>query len=85
MADEKGLKSSYELAMERLRKSDEDAGITHRPLTEADKAAIAEIRSFYTAKLAEQELLHQSRMRKSTDSANQARFEELLASFQPGS
>jgi hypothetical protein len=45
MADEKGLKSSYELAMERLRKSDEDAGITHRPLTEADKAAIAEIRS----------------------------------------
>jgi hypothetical protein len=76
MADGKGLKSAYELAMERLRKSDEDAGVIHRPLTDADKAAIAEIRSFYTAKLAEQELLHQSRLRKSVDPAERATMEE---------
>ena len=53
-------KSAYELAMERLRKKDDEAGIVRRELTEADKAAIAEIRSFYQAKIAEIELRHQS-------------------------
>lgn len=53
-------KSAYELAMERLRKQDEEAGVTRRELTEADKAAIAEIRSFYQAKIAEIELRHGS-------------------------
>jgi hypothetical protein len=53
-------KTAYEIAMERLRKKDEDAGIARREVTEADKAAIAEIRSIYQAKLAEIELRHQS-------------------------
>ena len=53
-------KSAYELAMERLRKKDEEAGIVRRELTDADKAAIAEIRSFYAAKIAEIELRHQA-------------------------
>jgi hypothetical protein len=69
MADEKGLKSSYELAMERLRKSDADAGIEERRLTEAQKAAIGEVRSFYQAKLAEHEILSQSRLRQMIDPA----------------
>jgi hypothetical protein len=64
MADEKPLKSAYELAMERLRKSDEAAGVESRPLTDAQKAAIAEVRNFYGAKLAEQEVLHQSTLRR---------------------
>ena len=53
-------KTAYELAMERLRKKDDEAGIARRELTDADKAAIAEIRSFYQAKIAEIELRHQA-------------------------
>jgi hypothetical protein len=72
MADEKPLKSAYELAMERLRQSDKDAGVEHRPLTDAQKAAIAEVRNFYEAKLAQEEVLHQSRVRRIMDPAERA-------------
>jgi hypothetical protein len=63
MSDEKTLKSSYELAMERLRQKDQAAGIDTRPLTDAQKAAIAEVRSFYEAKIAQAEVLFQSSAR----------------------
>lgn len=63
MPDEKPLKSALELAMDRLLQSDSDAGIERQPLTDAQKAAIAEARNFYEAKLAEQEVLHQSSRR----------------------
>jgi len=76
MGDDKGLKSSYELAMERLRKSDEEAGVEWQPVTEAQKAAIAEIRNFYTAKIAEVEVLHQGRLRKTVDPGERATREE---------
>ena len=66
MADE-APKSAYELAMERLKQKDADAGIERTPVTDAQKAAIAEIRNFYEAKLAETELLHQGRMRSLMD------------------
>ena len=46
MPDDSAPKSAYELAMERLRKSDADAGIERQPVTDAQKAAIAEIRNF---------------------------------------
>ena len=54
-------KSAYELAMERLRKKDADAGIERQPVTEEQKSVIAEIRNFYQAKIAELEVLHQDR------------------------
>jgi len=66
MSDE-APKSAIELAMERLRKKDADAGITSAPLTDAQRAEIAETRNFYDAKLAEREVLHQSTMRKVGD------------------
>ena len=69
MTDEKPLKSAVELAMERLAKKDADAGVESRPLTDAQKAAIAEARNFYDAKIAEQEVLHQSKMRAAFDPA----------------
>ena len=69
MADDKSLKSAYELAMERFRKSDAKAGIEPRPLTDEQKAAIAEIRNFYKAKAAEQEVLHESGQRKTMEPA----------------
>jgi hypothetical protein len=69
MSDNDALKSSVELAMERLRKKDAEAGIESRVVTDEQKAAIAEVRSFYDAKIAEQEVLHQSKLRASTDPA----------------
>jgi len=57
---EDGPKSSFELAMERLRKKDQDASVEDRPLTEEQKAAIAEARQFHTAKVAELDILHQA-------------------------
>lgn len=47
------MKSAYELAMERLAKSDPDAG---RPLTPEQKSRLAEIDRVYKGKLAEREI-----------------------------
>ncbi len=53
--------------MERLRRRDAEAGIDERFVTDAEKTAIAEVRNFYEAKLAEAEVLYQSKMRASID------------------
>jgi hypothetical protein len=76
MADDRPLKSSLELAMERLHKGDEDAGIERQPVTDAQKSAIAETRNFYEAKSAEQEVLYHSRLRTTADPAERATLEE---------
>ncbi len=73
MADDRAVKSAYELAMERLKKQDKDAGIERKLLTDQQKAAIAEIRNFYEAKLAEADLLHQDRLLTTLDPAERAR------------
>lgn len=75
MADDKPLKSSYELALERLKKSDEAAGVSPQRLTDAQKAAIGEIRNFYEAKLAEQKVLHDSGLRKTLDPSEREALE----------
>jgi len=62
MADD-GPKSAFDLAMERLRQKDKEAGVEERPLTDAQKAAIAEARQVYEAKVAEREILHQAALR----------------------
>jgi hypothetical protein len=69
-------KSAYELAMERLRKKDEEAGLTRQPVTDAQKAAIAEIRNVYEAKLAELDVMHQSKLRASVDLEARAALEQ---------
>ena len=53
-------KSALELAMERLKKQDEAAGIEQKPLTDAQRAEIAEARSVYEARVAERRIMHQS-------------------------
>jgi len=68
MADSDGLKSAYELAMERLRKKDAEEGVVAQTLTDAQKAAIAEARSVYDARVAERQILHR---------------EKILAVFEP--
>ena len=62
--------------MERLKKKDKDAGIETVSLTDDQKAAIAEARNFYDAKIAEQEVLHQSQLRKTLDPGECAALEE---------
>jgi hypothetical protein len=76
MSDDTKLKSAYELAMERLRQKDAEAGIESKPLTDAQKAAIAEARSLYGSKIAEIEVLHQSKLRAVQDLAEREAIEE---------
>ena len=61
MSDE-APKSSFELAMERLRKKDADAGIEERPVTDEQKAQIAEVQRVYSARIAQAEILHKSQI-----------------------
>lgn len=53
-------KSSFDLVMERLRKKDAEAGIQEKPLTDAQRAAIADARSACEARIAERKIMHQS-------------------------
>ena len=69
-------KSAYELAMERLKKKDREAGIEDRAVTPEQREAIAEIRRVYQAKLAEREILYHSSLRKTPDPDARATLEE---------
>ena len=57
-------KSAFELAMQRLRQKDKEANVDERPLTDAQKADIAEVRQVFTGKTAEREILHRAALRK---------------------
>jgi len=72
---DKPLKSAVELAMERLRKQDAEAGIASVPLSDAQKASIAEVRNFYQAKIAQVEVLHQSKVRATFNPEEHQRLE----------
>jgi hypothetical protein len=74
--DESGPKSAFEIAMERLRKRDAEQGIELTSLTEEQRAAIAEVRNFYEAKLAEQEVLHQSTLARTWEGDARAALEQ---------
>lgn len=53
-------RSAYKIAMERLRQKDVRDGVDHQPRTDEQKAAIADIRSLYDAKIAQAEVMHRS-------------------------
>jgi len=78
MSIDEAPKTAYELAMERLRKKDADAGIESAPLSDAQKADIAEARNYYDAKIAEQEVLFQAKLRASVDPAERDAMAELF-------
>jgi hypothetical protein len=69
MSDSQAPKSAYELAMERLKKKDVEEGVVERPLTEAQKAAIADARSMYQARVAERQILHRDKLMRTLDPA----------------
>jgi hypothetical protein len=53
-------KRAFDIVMERLRRKDAEAGTEQKALTDAQRAAIAEVRSFYDAQVAERRIMHQS-------------------------
>lgn len=72
-------KSALELAMERLRKKDADAGIEQKTLTDEQRAAIADARNLYEARVAERRIMHQSQTAAVFDPQElELRREELL-------
>jgi len=71
-------KSALELAMERLRRKDQEANAPERPLTDDQKAAIAEVRQMYQAKGAEREILHHAALRKASTHEEIEQLNEAL-------
>ncbi len=60
-------KSAYELAMEKLKRQDEAAGVEAVELTPAQLEAIAEARRTCEARIAEARILHQSALAGAAD------------------
>jgi hypothetical protein len=69
-------KSAVELAMARLRKKDADAGVTETPLSDEQKAEIASVRQTYAAKLAQEEILYQTKAMGAPDFETRQTIEE---------
>ena len=69
-------KSAVELAMERLRRKDAESGVVDRPMSDEQKASIADARSLHASKVAELEILHRSRISTVFDPAERARADD---------
>jgi hypothetical protein len=76
MSDDEAPKSAVELAMARLKKKDRDEGVAETPLTEPQRAGIAEARKVCEARLAEREILHQAAMRGAQDPESAAALDD---------
>ena len=68
-------KTSYELAMERLRAADPPASKKAKPLTSAQKEKIAEARRVAAARLAESEILFNDSLKQLRDPVEQEKAE----------
>ncbi|MDQ6891752.1 MAG: hypothetical protein M3167_03625 [Acidobacteriota bacterium] len=71
----KPMKSSFELAMERLRANDGESGTQATPLTAAQKREVAEARRVASSRLAEREILFADSIRKTQDPAEREKAE----------
>jgi hypothetical protein len=77
MADEEAPKSAFELVMARLKQKDREAGVEERALTDDQRAAIADARKVYEARLAEREIMYRSQLaRAAQDPAALEKVEE---------
>ena len=65
--------------MERLRQKDIEAGVEERPLTAKQKAAIAEARQVYQARMAEREILHRDALGKAQSREEVDKLESEVA------
>jgi hypothetical protein len=73
-----GPKTAFELAMERLRQKEGEAGAAERPLTDAQKAEIGEARNMHRARVAEREILHRDALAKAGSHEEVERLGEEL-------
>ena len=71
-------KSAVDLVMERLRRKHAEAGITEKPLTDEQRAAIAEARSVYDARVAERRIMHDAAARRTLDPAERQTIDDEL-------
>ena len=71
-------KSAIDLVMERLRKKDQEAGVTEKVLTDEQRTAIAEARSVYEARVAERKILHHSATVSVFDPAERQTLDDAL-------
>jgi hypothetical protein len=77
MADDRPLRSAYELALERLREKDRLEGSEPRKaLSAAQKREIARLRQEAQAKLAELEILHRDKLAEVAADPEKAREAE---------
>jgi hypothetical protein len=53
-------KSAVDIVMERLRRKDAESGAEQHTLTDAQRTAIADVRTVYEAQAAERRIMHQS-------------------------
>lgn len=71
-------KSALEIVMERLKKKDAESGVADKPLSDEQRAQIAEARNVYDARVAERRIMYQSQTASVFDPAElEARHEEL--------
>jgi hypothetical protein len=68
------MKSAYELAMERLSKSDPDAS---KPLTAEKKARLAEIDRVFKGKLAEREIFLKKQLNEAYSAQNAEEVDKI--------
>jgi aminoglycoside phosphotransferase len=69
-------KTAYELILERLKKKDHAEGVEERPLSDDQRARIAELRQVAKAKLAEREIFFKQSRQKAADPDALAALEE---------
>lgn len=69
-------KSAYEVAMARLRQKDAESGAADAPLSDAQKAAIAEVRQVYAARRAQAEIMHKASLASAYDVESLARLND---------
>lgn len=68
------MKSAYELAMERLEQSDPSA---HQPLSDEQKAKLAEIDQVFEGKIAEREIFLKQKLEEALSSRNLEEAEQM--------
>jgi hypothetical protein len=76
MHDDDAPKSALELAMARLKRKDAEAGSVEAPLTDAQKAEIADVRQIYAARRAQAEIMHKASLASAVDVEGLARLHE---------
>ena len=69
------MKSAFELAMERLDRSDPEGA---KPLTEEQKRQLAEIDTLYEAKVAEKEVFLGGKIASASDEEKEAIQQQLI-------